>query len=179
MNLTLKSAIFFDRDGTLIMDKVYQSDPAAIEYCEGYWELMTFLRSEQGRQRFPYLFVVTNQSGIGRGMFAPQAAEDIHQKMNQDLRQRGLDPFDDWQFCPHLPEDKCSCRKPEPGMLLTLVKKWNIDVTRSVMVGDKTIDGEAGLAAGIGCNILLREGMEKNLTSIPNLHKLTEYLGLK
>ncbi|MDH4467193.1 MAG: HAD family hydrolase [Bacteriovoracaceae bacterium] len=166
-----RSAIFFDRDGTLIVDKVYQKDPAQTEYQVGYFELITFL---QRAQKF-LLFVVTNQSGIGRGFFKESNVMAIHDRMNQDLVAKGLRPFQGIKLCPHRNEDQCQCRKPMPGMILELLHEWKIDPTKSYMVGDKLSDVEAGRAAGLAQNILISETSQINLTSVPNLLKLVEY----
>jgi D-glycero-D-manno-heptose 1,7-bisphosphate phosphatase len=177
-NILPKKAIFFDRDGTLIVDKVYQSDPDALEYLPGYFELMTYLHQLPNSQKF-LTFIVTNQSGIGRGLFDESAVLAIHERMNHDLLMRGLSPFTDLGFCPHLDSDHCTCRKPMPGMINQLCEKWNIDKASSLMMGDKSLDVGAGKAAGIGHNLIITvmtDSFEIKLTSVPNLFKLVEYL---
>ncbi len=95
------------------------------------------------------LFVVTNQSGVGRGYFAIDSVHAIHDQLQNDLKQYRLLPFKDFGICPHSPDDKCECRKPSGKMILDLMKQHNIGPEDSYMVGDKLIDAESGKNAGI------------------------------
>jgi len=134
-----RKAVFLDRDGTLI-------------------EEVNFLSSVDELRLFPYTFeavkllkdagfliiVVTNQSGIGRGIYDEAAMNAIHDEMQLQLE--GM--IDAFYFCPHLPCDGCSCRKPSLGMLESAVKDFAIDLSNSWMIGDKKIDVETGVKAG-------------------------------
>jgi len=98
--------------------------------------------------------VVTNQSGVARGMFSAEAVEALNRRIEDYFAERGA-RIEDTAFCPHHPEGRvpeyardCECRKPKPGMLLDLAQKYDLDLTRSYMVGDMFRDVEAGLAAG-------------------------------
>lgn len=95
------------------------------------------------------LFVVTNQSGVGRGYFSLENVYVIHKQLQNDLRESKLSPFKDFAICPHSPDDKCECRKPSGKMILDLIEKYNLAPDSSYMVGDKLIDAEAGRNAGI------------------------------
>jgi D-glycero-D-manno-heptose 1,7-bisphosphate phosphatase len=95
------------------------------------------------------LFIVTNQSGVGRGYFSLGNVYVIHKQLQNDLREHKLAPFKDFAICPHSPDDNCECRKPSGKMILDLIEKYNLAPDSSYMVGDKLIDAEAGRNAGI------------------------------
>ena len=107
-----------------------------------------------------FAFVVTNQSGVARGYFDEDAVRRVHDHMQRELRSHGAH-LDAIRFCPHHPDGvverfatTCSCRKPEPGMLLDLIGTWPVDVGRSLLVGDKAADLAAAQAAGIASVLL-------------------------
>lgn len=95
------------------------------------------------------LFIVTNQSGVGRGYFALESVYVIHKQFQNDMRESKLNPFKDFAICPHSPDDKCECRKPSGKMIKDLIAKHNISPTHSYMVGDKLIDAQSGKNAGV------------------------------
>lgn len=99
------------------------------------------------RQRGFALVVVTNQSVIGRGLTTHEQMNKIHQKLVSELAFRGCN-LDAVYYCPHRPDEKCRCRKPEPGLILKAARDLGIDLSRSWMVGDKEIDIEAARRAG-------------------------------
>ena len=101
------------------------------------------------------VFVVTNQSGIGRGYYGEQAVHALHDQMNADLTKIDAH-IDGLEFCPHHPKEAqpeylttCDCRKPAPGMLLKLIATWQIDPAQSLMIGDKDTDVAAAKAANV------------------------------
>ncbi|MFL5783270.1 MAG: D-glycero-alpha-D-manno-heptose-1,7-bisphosphate 7-phosphatase [Bacteriovoracaceae bacterium] len=139
-----RKAIFLDRDGTLILDKNYLSRVEDMEYFPDTLKALHLL------QQLGYdLFIVTNQSGVGRGYFALESVYVIHRQLQNDLREQKLSPFKDFAICPHSPDEGCECRKPSGQMILDLMKKYNISAEHSWMIGDKIIDAEAGKNAGI------------------------------
>jgi UDP-N-acetylmuramoyl-tripeptide--D-alanyl-D-alanine ligase len=108
------------------------------------------MKALQIMQKFGYeLFVVTNQSGVGRGYFSLENVYVVHRQLQNDLREIKLNPFKDFGICPHSPDDKCECRKPSGKMIQDLMEKYHISPDHSYMVGDKLIDAEAGRNAGI------------------------------
>lgn len=108
------------------------------------------LKALQVLQNLGYeLFVVTNQSGVGRGYFSLENVYVIHKQLQNDLRTHKLAPFKDFAICPHSPDDKCECRKPSAKMILELIEKYHLSPDHCYMVGDKLIDAEAGRNAGI------------------------------
>ncbi|MDZ4661155.1 MAG: HAD family hydrolase [Pseudomonadota bacterium] len=138
-----KKAVFFDRDDTLIVDKVYLNDPQQIEYLSD-----TFLALKRLSDAGYLLFIISNQSGIARGLVDPKNLELIHKKMTDDFMQHGI-KFAGIYFCPHLPESNHPDRKPNPGMILRAEKDHPIELTQSWVVGDRTTDIEAGLRVGL------------------------------
>ncbi len=142
-------AIFLDRDGTLIANRHYGSDPDDIELLDGVVEGLMKLRGAGYR-----LVLVSNQSGVARGYFDEPAVARMH-----DCLQRMLDPhgaaLDGLEYCPHHPEGvvspydvECACRKPAPGMLRRAARKHGVNLSASWMVGDIEADVEAGRRAG-------------------------------
>ena len=136
------SAVLFDRDGTVIVDRHYLGSAEGVELIPGAGQALALLR-EKGLS----CFLVSNQSGIGRGYFPESGWHECHARLQQLLAAFGAG-FDDARFCPHAPEEACRCRKPAPGMLLRAADDWFIDLERSWMIGDKMSDIIAGRAAG-------------------------------
>jgi D-glycero-D-manno-heptose 1,7-bisphosphate phosphatase len=157
----LRPAVFLDRDGTLNEDLGYVHRWEDFRWLPGAKAAIRRLRDSG-----VYVFVVTNQSGVARGMFGEDAVTALHAKMRDDLRAIGAD-IDDIRYCPHHPDASvaayrkvCACRKPAPGLILDLIAHWPVDAAASVMVGDKEIDAEAGCAAGIAAEIVPAGGLE-------------------
>ena len=137
----MKKAVFFDRDGTLIIDKIYLNDPNDIEYLPGVFEGMRKL------QEAGYAFViVTNQSGVPRGLVQLENLEQIHKNIATDLAKHEIEVLD-FYYAPHLVESNHHLRKPNPGMLEKGIEAFDIDPKQSWMVGDRMTDVEAGRRA--------------------------------
>ncbi|AUX73540.1 D-glycero-beta-D-manno-heptose 1,7-bisphosphate 7-phosphatase [Erwinia pyrifoliae] len=152
-------AIFLDRDGTINVDHGYVSEIDNFEFIDGVIDAMRELK-----QMGYALVLVTNQSGIARGMFSEEQFMQLTEWMDWSLADRDVD-LDGIYFCPHHPEavveqlrQSCDCRKPQPGMLLTAQQELHIDMSASYMVGDKIEDMQAAAAAGIGKKVLVRSG---------------------
>lgn len=137
------TSLLLDRDGTIIRDKHYLADPEGVELLPGVAEALAEL-SRNG-MRF---FLVSNQSGIGRGYFTPEDADAVNRRLEEMLRPYGV-AFTDMLYCPHAPESSCACRKPAPGMWELLKTRYGLETGTSMMVGDKPEDilfaGNAGL----------------------------------
>jgi len=138
----LKKAAFFDRDGTLIKDVSYLSCISDVELLPGAIDLCLRLQAENY-----LLFVVTNQSGIGRGLLDHDFVEKTHQYLGRLFADNGV-VFTQFYYCPHHPSQNCLCRKPSPGMLAQASREHNLDLTRSLMFGDRESDVRAGVTAG-------------------------------
>jgi len=141
-------AVFLDRDGTVVADRDYLDNAEGIALLPGAGEALATL-SESGF----LLVLVTNQSGVGRGYFPIEVVKAQHERLGELLQPFGV-RFADIQVCPHEPAERCSCRKPAPGMLLAAAEKLGLDLTASFMVGDKDVDVEAGKRAGCTSIIL-------------------------
>ena len=146
-----QQALFLARDGVVIADENYLSDPQLVRLLPGVAQAMINARQEG------FLLVgVSNQSGIGRGYFGEQDLHKVMLRLEQLLAVEGTG-FDSFHYCPHAPTDGCDCRKPRPGLLNEAKKVQAIDLTQSWMVGDKASDVAFGRAAGMG-GVLVRTG---------------------
>jgi len=143
--------VLLDRDGTLMHDRHYLADPAGIEILPGVVEGLKRLQ-EAGLG----LVVVTNQSGVGRGLFDAAAVERVNQKLVETLAAAGIG-FAGVYYCPHVEADDCRCRKPRPGMAEQAASDLDFDLGRAFVVGDREPD--LGLGRAIGATtILVRTG---------------------
>jgi D-glycero-D-manno-heptose 1,7-bisphosphate phosphatase len=143
-----KHFIVLDRDGTIIVERHYLSDPAQVELLPG-------ATSELRKMGFG-LVVITNQSGIGRGFFNEERLGLIHLRMIELLEAENVS-LDGIYFCPHLPEDNCSCRKPRPGLLHLAAKERGFDPQSCFVIGDKACDIKLGKLVGAK-TLLVRTG---------------------
>jgi D-glycero-D-manno-heptose 1,7-bisphosphate phosphatase len=142
-------AVFLDKDGTLIDDLPYNVDPARIQFAPGAAHGADLLA------RAGYaLVVVSNQSGVARGMFAEEALTAVERRVRELLADFGV-PLAGFYYCPHHPagvvphySQSCNCRKPQPGMLLQAANDLNLLLHESWLVGDILDDVEAGNRAG-------------------------------
>ena len=147
-------AVFLDRDGTLNVEKDYLYRIEDWEWLPGVKEALRGLK-----QAGFLLVVITNQSGIGRGWYTEAAARELHGFVRQELLAEGV-AMDGFYLCPHAPDapaGACGCRKPSPALLLRAAADFDIDLSRSWMVGDKVADVMAGRNAGCA-SILVRTG---------------------
>jgi D-glycero-D-manno-heptose 1,7-bisphosphate phosphatase len=143
-----RAAVFLDRDGTLIEDPGYLADPAGVRVRPGVPEALRRLESAGF-----LLVVVTNQSGIGRGLHTEADYRAVNEAMFAALGVRFAGAY----HCPHEPGDGCDCRKPAPGMLIAAAREHGIDLAASYLIGDAVTDAKAAIAAGCA-PILLGSG---------------------
>ncbi|MGD8701338.1 MAG: D-glycero-beta-D-manno-heptose 1,7-bisphosphate 7-phosphatase [Desulfosarcina sp.] len=147
------TTVFLDRDGVINADSPdYIKSWAEFDFIPGSREAISRL-TRAGIS----VIVITNQSAINRGMVALAELMAMHRRMCQAVAQSG-GRIRDIFFCPHRPEEYCTCRKPKPGMILAARDRHGIDLASSVMVGDSAKDIRAGRAAGCGGTILVQTG---------------------
>jgi len=149
----LSPAVFLDRDGTIIKDRDYCSNPVDVKIFSGVAEALRRLKSNGFK-----VIIITNQSGIGRGLFTTKQYRVVEAEI---LRQLGEGSVDATYFCPHVPDQSCSCRKPAPGMVAEAAQQHGIDLSRSFLVGDKESDVECGRNAGIR-TVRVKTGPQSN-----------------
>ena len=145
-------AVFVDRDGTIMHDADYCSDPKQVHVFEGVREALRRLKRKGYK-----LIIITNQSGIGRGFFTLDQYRAVETEV---LRQLGPGLIEATYFCPDTPEQPSKCRKPAPGMILQAERDHHVDLARSFFIGDKEIDAECGRNAGMR-TIRVRTGFDK------------------
>jgi len=143
--------VFLDRDGTLIVERDYLSDPRGVLLEHHVVEALARLQ----RTGHP-LIVVSNQSGIGRGLFTERDAARVNERIAELLRHEGIE-MQAWYMCPHAPETMCQCRKPLPGMAQRAAFDLSLTLEGAYVIGDKTSDLELADAIG-GTGILVTSG---------------------
>lgn len=159
----MRKVIFLDRDGTINIEKSYLHKWEDFEFEKNAIEGLKELKN------LGYEFiVVTNQSGIGRGYYTEEDLVTLNNQMTEKLKEFGIEILECF-YCPHHPEKgigkykvDCNCRKPNPGMLLEGIKKYDVDIENSFMIGDKKGDLEAGKKAGLK-SILVLTGYGKKI----------------
>jgi len=145
-------AVFVDRDGTIMHDADYCSDPKQVQIFDGAAATLRRLKDAGYK-----IIVITNQSGIGRGFFSEKQYRAVESEV---LRQLGDNLIDATYFCPDAPGKPSKCRKPVPGMVLEAARDHDVDLSRSFLIGDKEIDAECAHNAGVRA-IRVRTGFDK------------------
>jgi D-glycero-D-manno-heptose 1,7-bisphosphate phosphatase len=134
--------VILDRDGTVVVDRHYLSDPAGLEFLPG---------AEAGLRHFQELgcrlVVITNQSGVGRGLFSMEQANRVNDRLREMVERIGV-RLEGIYLCPHAPDSSCACRKPETGLLTLAAQELGFGVTSAVVIGDKASDVEFGRRGG-------------------------------
>lgn len=143
----MNKALLLDRDGTINIDHGYVYRPEQFDFIEGIFDACS-LAQQCGYK----IIVVTNQSGIARGYYTESDFKKITQYMCSEFEKRGVH-IDDVFYCPFLDENHPD-RKPNPGLILKAQKKYNLDLSASILIGDSERDIEAGNRAGIGITVL-------------------------
>jgi D-glycero-D-manno-heptose 1,7-bisphosphate phosphatase len=164
----MNKAVFLDRDGVLIQDTGYPGDPESIIFLPNIGNAIKAL-NDKGYK----VIVVTNQSGVARGYFPEENVRRINQKIADKVRDAG-GVIDRFYYCRHYPNENCSCRKPKPGMLLDAKKDFDIDFSKSYMIGDSESDMEAGRS--VGCRLILLS--REKISSYPTAEDLPSAIRL-
>ena len=159
-------ALFLDRDGTLNFDPGYLGDPNSVKLLPGVSKSLAKLKNDY---KFK-LIVISNQSGISRGLISEKDVIAVNDRINQILEVDDVS-IDAFYFCPFHPEfdpvEKCECRKPSPNMVFEAAKDYDIDLSRSYFVGDSVCDVLCGINAGVK-TVLIKNTISE--FEINNLH---------
>ncbi len=143
----MNRAVFLDRDGTIAKNVHYCRHPEDFVLFTDAAKVIKLL-NEHGFK----VIIITNQSGVGRGYFDEETLGKIHEKMKEELANKGAH-IDGIYYCPHHPDDNCRCRKPKPALVLQAARDFDIDLKHSFVVGDLHMDVDLGKAAG--CRTIL------------------------
>lgn len=165
--------VILDRDGVINHESIeYVKSPQEWTAISGSLEAIAKLNKAGYK-----VVIATNQSGVGRGYYSDATLLAIHQKLHDQLSQHG-GHIDAIYYCPHTPDAHCSCRKPEPGMLLEIAKDFSCDLARSIFVGDSWRDLQA--AKAVGCRgVLVRTGHgEQTLAAMGEMQGISVYQDL-
>lgn len=149
----LRPAIFLDRDGTLNIDPGYLSSPDQMKLIPGVAGALAKLKAAGF-----LLVIVSNQSGVGRGKIARTALPLIHAELERQILAEGGAVPDHYELCFHRPDENCACRKPGTAMITTAAQQLNIDLSRSIFVGDRETDLQCGMRAKLRAVALVKTG---------------------
>lgn len=156
-------AVFLDRDGIINKDFGYVYKIKDFVFMDGILKLLKYLQNLDYK-----LFIVTNQSGIGRGYYSLSDFIILNNWMMKQFQKNGI-IIDSVHYCPHLPSDNCKCRKPKTKMIDDICKINRIDKTKSWVIGDKVSDIELANNSGIQNTVLVSNSSEINFNKNPNL----------
>jgi histidinol-phosphate phosphatase family protein len=160
----MSRAVFLDRDGTIVPDEPYLDDAGKLELYPGAAKAIARLRNAGFK-----VVIVTNQSGVGRGLFSEEKLREINERLKAMLREEGAE-FDALYYCPHRPDDGCPCRKPATGMIDRASEAMSISLGDSYVVGDDIVDVELARKAGAKSVLVLTgHGMETRSVAKPDM----------
>ncbi len=176
----MTKAAFLDRDGTINVDKGYVHKIREIEFIPGIFRICRQLK-DSGYQ----LVVVTNQSGIGRGIYSTDHFHTLMDWMSNRFKAEKV-PLTKIYFCPHHPTEgvgeykkTCQCRKPQPGMIQQARRELHLDLKKSLLIGDCLTDIQAGQAAGVGRNYLIGDRNRAQFDALSNnFQRFSDLIGL-
>jgi len=166
----MRPAVFLDRDGVII-----QNVADYVRSCEDIAFITSTLAALKHLAQSNYRIVmVTNQSAIGRGIISFSQSQEINRQIIDTISKAG-GRVDGLYLCPHAPTDQCYCRKPKPGLILQAAQDLSIDLSHSVMIGDALTDIQAGQAAGVPTNILVKTGRGADQLRSPLVNTLPSF----
>ena len=156
-------AVFLDRDGVINANLMRNGKPVAPTSLAEFRFLPGIAEAAQRLKQAGFLLViVTNQPDIANGITPKAVMEDMHAEIRRQL------PIDDIMICFHTDADRCSCRKPKPGLILDAATRHGIDLKASYLIGDRWRDVLAGQAAGCGCTIMIDHGVQQDQPCTPD-----------
>jgi D-glycero-D-manno-heptose 1,7-bisphosphate phosphatase len=157
----LKKVVFLDRDGVINHDSPdYIKSRSEFKFIPGSIEAIRKLTVSGFTS-----IVISNQSALARKLISSEELDDIHKMMKQTIAAAGGDITDIF-FCPHMPDDECTCRKPQPGLIFRAQHKYDIDLAEAVMVGDSARDIECACNAGCGRAVLVTSGNDRDVGKV-------------
>jgi D-glycero-D-manno-heptose 1,7-bisphosphate phosphatase len=155
--------VILDRDGTIVVDRGYLGDPAGLEFEPGAAEGLQFLHANGYR-----LVVITNQSGIGRGLFSLERLRAMNTRLNEMVENAGA-KLERIYFCPHTPDDHCDCRKPALGLMTQASSELGFQPALATVIGDKKSDIEFGRRAGSRTILIAHDSSRAVLSAGPDI----------
>lgn len=167
----MNQALFLDRDGVIIANRS--------DYVRTWSDVSIYPQSLSSLQRIHSsqykIFIITNQSVVGRGIISHAEAEKINLQLINEIESSG-GRIDGVYMCPHTPEDNCPCRKPRPGMILQAAAEFSVDLGHSILIGDAISDIIAGQTAGVGKNVLVKTGRGAAQIELPIASQIPPFL---
>jgi len=148
----MQKAIFLDRDGVINIEKNYVSKIEDFQFIDGVFDTLKHLQNSGYK-----LFIITNQSGIGRGYYTKDDFDKLTSWMLSEFEKKQIS-ISQVEHCPHNPDEMCLCRKPKSGMIDNILKNHNIDLEKSWLIGDKKSDILCAKNAGIKSTIQVKTG---------------------
>lgn len=163
-----KPAVFLDRDGTILTERFYLSDPKKMAFYPGVFGALRRLQRAGFR-----LVIVTNQSGLARGYFTFRRFKEINRRFKRAFASHGV-RIDGIYYCPHLPTASCACRKPKPALARRAARALKIDLKRSFVIGDQWTDMKLSQNLGVpGVLVLTGQGRSQRAKAGPLAQKIT------
>jgi D-glycero-D-manno-heptose 1,7-bisphosphate phosphatase len=151
--------VILDRDGTIVVDRHYLADPAGLEFLPGAAQGLRMMHRHGHR-----LVLITNQSGIGRGLISEAQLEAVHARFRQMMRDAGA-PLEAIYYCPHAPETECDCRKPRSALFWRAAAELGFEPDEAVVIGDKASDIAFGERVGARTVLIASEPL--SATNMP------------
>lgn len=169
--IAMQPALFLDRDGVIIENRQdYVRSWTDVTFYPQALGALAKIKSSQHK-----IFIITNQSVVGRGLISQDAAREINERLVKEIQFSG-GRIDGVFMCPHAPQDNCNCRKPQPGLLLDAASMHSIDLQNSILIGDALSDILAGQQAGIPRNVLVLTGRGLVQSTLPLASQIPEFL---
>lgn len=169
--IAMQPALFLDRDGVIIENRQdYVRSWTDVTIYPQALGALAKIKSSQHK-----IFIITNQSVVGRGLISQDAAREINERLVKEIQFSG-GRIDGVFMCPHAPQDNCNCRKPQPGLLLDAASMHSIDLQNSILIGDALSDILAGQQAGIPRNVLVLTGRGLDQSTLPLASQIPEFL---
>ena len=167
----MKPALFLDRDGVIIANRQ--------DYVRTWSDVSIYPQALSSLQKINSseykIFIITNQSAVGRGIITHSSAEEINWQLVNEIESAG-GRIDGVYLCPHTSEDNCPCRKPRPGMILQAAAEFSLDLEHSILIGDAISDIIAGQTAGVGKNVLVKTGLGAAQIELPLASQVPPFL---